>query len=495
MRVSAQQRVILGPPGTGKTTYLIGEVEKLLDAGTATDHIAFVSFTRKAVTEARDRACAKFGLMRTDFPFFQTIHSLCFSRLNCKKEDLMAVDNYAEFGEWIGHRFTGYEEDGDVPIGIKGSSTGDKLLFYDNLARTMLVSPKQLWEQGGVDVEYPTLQHFCTGYKKFKQHYSLLDFTDLLERPLKPAQVEHVFVDEAQDLSKLQWKVLKECFCNAIVTIAGDDDQSIYKWSGADLETFLTLEGEKTVLSKSYRVPKLIHQAATLVTNKISNRYEKQYSPTGEEGEIQFVSALDYVEKPAGSVLVLARNAYLLPTAYQWLRRNGMGYTGHGGTHSIKPTHANAIQYYLTVQQGGVLYPQEAIALFEQIKNAPFLPKGFKKSLFTKVAPQNKQDLHLPDLNWWDVLTAIPQELREYYRTVDLTSRTRVSADTIHSVKGGEADTVIILSDTSKKTYEELNIEPDNEHRVAYVALTRAKKQLIIVTPSSKYHYPYSIGE
>lgn len=496
MRVSPNQRVVLGPPGTGKTTYLISEIEKLLDKGVSTDKIAFVSFTRKAITEARNRACGKFGLLPTDFPYFQTVHSLCFSRLHCKKEDLMTRDNYSEFGEWIGHTFKGFEEDGDAPLGIKGTQEGDRLLFYDNLCRTMMITPKELWENtDGLDVEYATLQHFSAGYRKYKIHYSLLDFTDLLERDLQPTPVQYVFVDEAQDLSKLQWKVLQHCFCNATVVIAGDDDQSIYKWSGADLQSFLNLEGVKTVLSQSYRVPKQVHACAQNIVHKLSSRFSKEYAATAEEGEVQIVSSLEYMDKPQGSILILARNTYLLPQAYTWLQRNGMAYTGRGGVHSVKPAHARAIRTHNRLLEGESISVHECVSMFEYIKHASYLPKGFKKELGTRIYPQSILELHLPlDMPWWDILTGINPEQREYYRTIDIDSSNSVHADTIHGVKGGEADTVIIISDTSKKTFDELNKNPDDEHRIHYVAVTRAKKQVIILAPTSKYHYPYSLG-
>jgi hypothetical protein len=407
----------------------------------------------------------------------------------------MTKDNYAEFGKWTGHTFADQDEDMDTPIGIRGTSPGDKLLFYDNLARTMMIPLRELWYNLPLGTDYATLQHFSSSYRKYKDHLGVLDFTDLLEYKLQHTNVEYVFVDEAQDLSKLQWKVLKQCFCNANVVVAGDDDQSIYKWSGADLQSFLALEGEKTVLSQSYRVPKQVFNCAQNIVQSLSSRFEKVYAPTDQEGDVQMVSSLEYIDKPLGSILLLARNTYLLPQAYKWLQRNGVAYTGRGGVQSVKSSHARAIRAHNKLMQGEYVPVQECIAMFDHIKRADYLPKGFKKELGTRLAPQGKQDLHLPDSPWWDVLTSINPEQIEYYRTLDLETPNYVHADTIHGVKGGEADTVIIISDTSKKTSDEFNKTPDDEHRIAYVAVTRAKKQVIIVAPSSKYHYPYSIGQ
>jgi superfamily I DNA/RNA helicase len=90
----------------------------------------------------------------------------------------------------------------------------------------------------------------------------------------------------------------------------------------------------------------------------------------------------------------------------------------------------------------------------------------------------------------------IPLEKREYYisllrNNVKITAEPNVFINTIHGVKGGEADHVIIVSDMSKRTFMEMQKDPESEHRVSYVALTRAKKRITIVMPNSRYAYTY----
>ena len=52
-----------------------------------------------------------------------------------------------------------------------------------------------------------------------------------------------------------------------------------------------------------------------------------------------------------------------------------------------------------------------------------------------------------------------------------------------------KAENVVVMSDISYKTWRKLNTEPDDEHRVFYVAITRAKKNLFILQPETKYSY------
>ena len=67
----------------------------------------------------------------------------------------------------------------------------------------------------------------------------------------------------------------------------------------------------------------------------------------------------------------------------------------------------------------------------------------------------------------------------------------KINVSTIHKVKGGEADNVILLTDVAKKTALTLDLMPDSEHRVFYVGITRAKKSVTIVKPQTKRFYNY----
>ena len=82
--------IVLGPPGTGKTTTLLNKVDNYLKE-TDPDRIGYFAFTQKAAYEARDRAMKQFNYTEDDLPYFRTLHSLAFQKLGLKKRSSNAT--------------------------------------------------------------------------------------------------------------------------------------------------------------------------------------------------------------------------------------------------------------------------------------------------------------------------------------------------------------------------------------------------------------------
>jgi hypothetical protein len=252
-------------------------------------------------------------------------------------------------------------------------------------------------------------------------------------------------------------------------------------------------------------VPRLIHRVSSNIITSIKNRYEKPYKPKDEEGAIDKCQHLDYIKwSDEGTVLLLARNVYLLKRYEGMLRKRGMPYVMRGGFNSVKTGHVEAILAWEALRKGEAITGRSAKRMYEYIRTGRNLKRGGKttilqlhdKDLVAKEQLIENHHLVSVDEIWHDALDAIELDQREFYLAIlrqkrKLTAPPLIAINTIHGVKGGEADHVIVLADMSWKTYQEYQKAPDQEHRIAYVAVTRAKKRLTIIQPSSQLAYPY----
>ena len=497
-----EQTLYLGPPGTGKTTTLLNLVEMHLNNEVEPNKIAYVSFTRKAAQEAVNRACDKFNFEKKQLPYFRTLHSLAFQELRLNKADVMSASHYQQLGKMLGVGFSikNFSIEEGIPM---GSQTGDKLMQIDNLARVRMVSIKEQWKSCGFDsISFHQAKQFSETLKRFKDDVGLIDFTGMLEKSLASTSLslDVVIIDEAQDLSRLQWAFVNRIFNGVPVKyIAGDDDQSIYRWSGADIDTFLNLEGKKKVLNKSYRLPQKIFKVAKSITDKIKNRYDKQWLPKDKEGSIEWIQDIDQLDlKKEGSWLLLGRNNFMLQQFEDLVKQQGWSYIIKSRA-SVSSNHRDAIVGWEDLRKGKQV-SFTIVKLIYKYMMTGHIKRGFKnlktadpESLYDIEKLKEKHGLQIEE-PWFESLNGIALTTREYYRQCmrngeRLNKSPRIHINTIHGVKGGEADNVVLLTDMAYQTYKSYLEDPDDEHRVFYVGVTRAKQKLMLVAPQTPLFY------
>jgi len=487
-------RKVFGPPGSGKTTYLLNVVDNELGSGLSPANIGYFSFTKKAATEAKERAIEKFPHLnaRSDFPYFRTLHSLAFQCLRMKVDYMMKPENYREFASQAGISLNVVQED-DVDV----AKADNPILNEINLARIRGVDLREHYNQCGLDIEWHHFEFVDRSYRHYKSSKELLDFTDLLERVVVETDqlpsLEVLIVDEAQDLSRLQWQLVEALAKKSKrVFLAGDDDQAVFTWAGADVKSFLSFEGQITVLEQSYRVPHTVHKLANKVVQQIKQRQPKEWRPREFEGEVSLYSRFEDVPIGDGQWLIMGSTNYLLNPVHEWLKASGILFE-RSGVPSLSPTLLKAVTTWEKLRKGEMLYSDEIKNLYKYI-GAEFVARGqrtFKGSdpmaQYT-IADLKKNFGLMTDAIWHEALTRISEDKRDYLvaalrRGTKLSTMGRIKLSTIHGAKGGEADNVMLLMDLSPKFAMEYAGNGDNVTRLFYVGITRAKKTLHLVLP------------
>ena len=484
---------VFGPPGSGKTTYLLNVVDTELAAGVSPASIGYFSFTRKAANEARDRAVSKFPALnaKTDFPYFRTLHSLAFHALNTRTDDIMQAEHFREFAAQAGIELTTSRDEEDVVV-----KADNPILNEINLARIRGIDLKTHYNQSGLDIEWYHFEFVERTYRHYKQSRSLLDFTDLLEMvcvdPSRLPMLDCLIVDEAQDLSRLQWNLVEALAKRSErVFIAGDDDQAVFTWAGADVKSFLAYGGDITVLNQSYRVPLSVHKLADNIVQRIGVRQEKTWKARDYEGGIFTYYRHEDVPVDQGQWLIMASTNYMLNPIHDWLKSMGVLFE-RNGVASLPEGVASAVVDWERLRKGQEVSAASLRNIYRLLGTN--VAKGFRtlrgideNAAYSLQAAIKDHGL-LVDTIWHEALMKISDDKREYLiallrRGTKLSEPARIKVSTIHGAKGGEADNVMLLMDLSPRFAKEYAINADNIHRLFYVGVTRTKQTLHLVLP------------
>jgi DNA helicase-2/ATP-dependent DNA helicase PcrA len=508
--------IMLGPPGTGKTTTLLNILDEELTAKTKPNRIGYVSFTTRAAEEARTRAMKRFGFEKDDLPHFRTIHSMCFRQLGLRSAAVLAGPKLNEFAQWCGIEVTGraWSDDGIM----SNFEQGDRIMFMENLSRIRGVSLRQVFDEDDDDLPWTEVDRVSRALHEYKKSNGLLDYTDMLSEFVQSrihVPLDVLLVDEAQDLSHLQWRVVFQLAegCRRVV-VAGDDDQAIYRWAGADVEQFIALDGKASVLGQSWRCPREIQRLSADVIGGVRHRRDKKWAARKGKGSIDRVPEFDDAEvddawrkdSPTSPVLILARNSYILREQVEpILQDRGIVYEFKGKS-SIPMLALHAAETWTFLKRGKQVTLADARQMYDminpkdengvyQIKHGLTGLRNFGNDGDVLVTMNNLVNdgglLVSTNKEWHEALDRIETKDMAYMmaarkRGEKLRSSPRVRLSTIHSAKGAEADHVVLMTEMAWRTAREAFKNPDDERRCWYVGVTRAREKLTVVASQTQ---------
>jgi len=504
---------VVGPPGCGKTWWLSNQVEQ----ATGVDHRPIVlSLTRAAAKEAAGRATA------IPPESIGTLHSFAYRSLG-HPEIALTKKHIDDWNRRYPHfALTAVDDPDTMPTEIAKSIGMDF-----EICRANMIPP----------IKGSTVARFGELWTAWKRENELLDFTDLLERcleeiPSAPGEPTVIFVDEAQDLSRLEVELLNKWGAAASrLVLVGDPWQNLYEWRGSHIDAMG--DDPDIILSQSYRIPEAVHSRAISWMETMPGYRPIEYNPREVAGEVaelntnwtEPASIINEVKDDLANgmdVMILAQSGYMLQPTVEVLRAEALMFhnpyrTTHGGWNPLgarrgvsatdriksflKPTRfeeqtiTDILAWTEAVYASAVLAPK---VRYKDLSAMPTDDNGFvDHQVVSELLSKEAVDaFYWGDLGWLDSNLKKARESMRYPIAVArrhgasaLDAVPQVVVGTIHSVKGGEADSVYVYPDLSRAAVQESQgesaISAAGLHRLGYVAMTRAREKLSIANPSN----------
>jgi len=565
---------LFGGPGSGKTTALLDRVEQLLDDEDDVEvrDVLVVSYTRAAAAEVRERLADRLDTTpRALRGNVCTMHAKAYDLLNLSRGDVVGEDDKADFCEDFGLEFED-EYEGSRRRSARSTTLGNKVIATSQwLQRTRrnvedwydvpfqwndeeVRLPPDIDDNAQTGNKYtPTwpsdddrldIPEAIRAWRSWKGNHDLVGFADMLERvkqrSLLPS-VDYLVIDEFQDITTLQYDVYAEWRPHMKrVLIAGDDDQVVYAWQGADPDLLLEEPvDEDVVLPNSYRLPSRILNVVNQEVSHIEKRQEKDLEPRKEGGTVEAErnrSMLDLsrevrrtVEETDETAMVLFRARYqmfqfidefidegipfqCLTDQRMWTDRVSQYVDGIEALADEEPLtglQARRLADMLVDSAFGtgerddffdVLDDREEAADADDIAEIDIEPDLVREHVPFVPDPPSAADMLRKVTSFQE--RSVRAYMASQYRGMD---RDRVRVGTIHSAKGREADHVFVATDLTEKVVEQMaatveqegkevpgdgtltkHTSPvptmtDNERRVFYVGMSRARERLVIL--------------
>jgi DNA helicase-2/ATP-dependent DNA helicase PcrA len=294
--------LVLAGAGSGKTRVIVHRIAHLIrNEASRPENILAVTFTNKAAQEMRERVHGLLGPSRIAEPLVSTFHSLCVRIL---RHDIHLLGYKRDFSI--------YDSDDQRrlmrQILADFKEVGDELSVREVLSRISYAKSHDIPPEAYANTfRFPIsedIQEIYTRYDQRLQRSNALDFDDLLLKTVELLAKDpnrnksysdwfrFILVDEYQDTNRPQYRLLKNLTSqHQNLFVVGDEDQSIYKFRGANIQNILNFErdfaGTRTIkLEQNYRSSQNILRVANSVVQHNIERKGKALWTENRDGEI-----------------------------------------------------------------------------------------------------------------------------------------------------------------------------------------------------------------
>jgi ATP-dependent DNA helicase UvrD/PcrA len=421
--------LILAGAGTGKTRAITYRMANLIANGTPAEAILAVTFTNKAAEEMQNRVTDL--LLRAGVPparpWISTFHSLCARLLRREAKHAGLPRDFAI-----------YDDDDQlaaIKLVLERLKIDDDAFALRNVlsrisyAKNHGLSPEQVRADApGPDKR--KIADIYAGYEVLLKNSNALDFDDLLLRAVRllqdvpevrerwRARFAYVHVDEYQDTNRVQYDLLR-LLANERrnICVVGDEDQSIYRWRGADVSILLSFSQDfpaaKVVrLEQNYRSTQTILDAASAVVSNNANRLGKTLRAENQKGgnlryyeardaqaEAEFIAnEVDRIlsDDPDQTCAVEYRTNFQSRAFEEVFRRRGLRYKLVGGFSFYNRAEVKDALAYVRL----ALHPEDDIALL-RVLNVP--ARGIGKTTVETLRETAERE----SLSLWDAIESL----------------------------------------------------------------------------------------
>lgn len=535
----------IGGAGTGKTTRAIGILEKALERPEVAGNpyaLGFSTFTRSARSEAAGRAAAAWGMAQADLErhgWFKTAHSVAYHALGVSSGEVLggSRDDDKFVSEALGSDVAYSLDDDGVGV-YTGDPVAAASLNYWSLARS-LVRPLREVVEADQSPDAPSADEVIGRVDQYEQAKRLegrIDFTDMLSKfvgvrfdptggprfvepdGLVPSEVVGWIFDEAQDASRLL-----DMACRRLVTgascrwawLLGDPFQVLYAWAGASSEHFMGWEVVKqSVMPKSFRCAAPILALGERCLKPLADYWDRGIAPADHAGSVVESENLeDDLQdlRPDEDTLVIARtNRHVrrvaaildeLGTPFRkiksregtlardqgmgglWKLQHGQPIEGQAWGHvlDLLPVKTTDGREWL-VRGSKAKWGKGLSEHYDRIYPEDLSSLGATEHLVGAIASGKWSDLIDGGTKWYSAAKTYG---------VEAVANPKIKIGTIHAAKGMEGSKVVLLTNIGRRIRESEDSDPTRfaeERRIEYVAVTRARHQLIVAhDPRERY--------